>query len=419
MMGMGEKNGTKRKSRALMAGVVAAAALLTGCGNSGADSEGADFAGQSKDALQAANGTSEPGGTEQVKSGIGQLSDVESVNSLLNGRSGEAYRILTGTAHDGIYGMAGEISPYDTTNANYALRVQAGETVHEVSDLLFGIFFEDINFAADGGLYAEMVQNRSFEFTSLAKGNEMHAWSKVGDIDAEVVKDTGNHITGSTQATGADSSTQNAGEDSGQDEAAVGALNENNPSYLVLTNAGKEPAGVENRGFLDGMSIVQGASYDFSIYVRGMDGYSGPVHVELTVNNDTVAKGEIPVVTDRWEKYELALTPSTGANKGVRLKVTIDQGKAAVDMVSLFPQDTYKGRKNGLRKDLAEKLEELSPAFLRFPGGCVVEGVSIDLAYDWKDSIGVGREVSGKSPLMMPLKMLGFPGSSESRCSLM
>lgn len=399
-MGMGERNGKKRKSRVLMAGVVAAAALLTGCGNSGADSEGADFAGQSKDTLQATDGTSEPGGTEQVKNGIGQLSDVESLNSLLNGGSGENYRILTGTAHDGIYGMAGEISAYDTTNANYALRVQAGETKHEISDLLYGIFIEDINFAADGGLYAEMVQNRSFEFTSLAKGNEMHAWSKVGDIDAEVVKDTGNHITGSTQASGADRSTQNAGEDSGQDNGAGnksgidhsdGALNENNPSYLVLTNAGKEPAGVANKGFLDGMSIVQGASYDFSIYVRGMDGYTGSVHVALTVNNDTVAKAEIPAVTDKWEKYELVLTPSAGADKGVRLNVTIDQGKAAVDMVSLFPQDTYKGRKNGLRKDLAEKLEELSPAFLRFPGGCVVEGVSIDLAYDWKDSIGVDR----------------------------
>ena len=104
--------------------------------------------------------------------------------------------------------------------------------------------------------------------------------------------------------------------------------------------------------------------------------------------SDVVGSGTIENVTSEWKKYELKLTSSVTSNKNVKLQVTIPKGKIAIDMVSLFPQDTYKGRKNGLRKDLAEKLEELHPGFLRFPGGCVVEGATIETRYNWKDSIG-------------------------------
>ena len=114
--------------------------------------------------------------------------------------------------HSGIYGTAGEVSAYDTENSNYSLTVNAGDPVHEISDTLFGIFIEDINFAAAGGLYAEMVQNRSFEFTKLASGNERHAWSDVGSITANV--------------------------------RSEGGLNENNPNYICRwrTAPAKEPA---------------------------------------------------------------------------------------------------------------------------------------------------------------------------------
>ena len=262
-----------------------------------------------------------------------------------------------------VYGNAGEVSAYDKEKTNYALNIDSSNKVHDISDILYGIFIEDINFAADGGLYAEMVKNRSFEFTKLAAGNEKHGWSDVGTVTAEVEKND-----------------------------STGCLNANNPNYMVLTNNSDAPAGISNKGFLDGMSIVKNAAYKFSIYAKGIDGYTGPVHVSIMNGDKSAADADIPAITSEWKKYELTLTSTDTSNKNVNLKVTIDNGKAAVDMVSLFPADTFKGRENGLRKDLAEKLEALHPSFLRFPGGCVVEGVNLENAYDWKDSIGVGSD---------------------------
>ena len=272
------------------------------------------------------------------------------------------------TRKDGNYGIAGQVSAYDRENSNYVLTVDAADEVHEISDILYGIFFEDINFAADGGLYAELVQNRSFEYTNLAQGNEKHAWSDVGDINAVV--------------------TANDRENS---------LNQNNTNYMVMENGSDGKAGIANRGFLDGIAVTENAVYDFSVYAKGIDGYNGALYVDIMVKGDSVAHGEIPAITDDWAKYELELTSSMTAISGVTLQVTMDKGKAAVDMVSLFPRDTYKGRKNGLRKDLAEELEALTPGFLRFPGGCVIEGVNLDLAYDWKDSIGIDEN---RDPLL-------------------
>ena len=269
---------------------------------------------------------------------------------------------------DASYGVSGEISAYDPASSHYTLTVDAGNEVHEISDLLYGIFIEDINFAADGGLYAELIQNRSFEFTSLAQNNEKHAWSDVGGINAVVAVDDKEN-----------------------------GLNRNNTNYMVMENTSDGKAGIANKGFLDGMAVSENAVYDFSVYAKGLEGYTGALYVDITVNGDSVAHGEIPAVTEEWAKYELELTCTETAVSGVTLQLTMDKGKAAVDMVSLFPQDTYKGRKNGLRIDLAEKLEALTPSFLRFPGGCVIEGVSLDLAYDWKDSVGVDEN---RDPLL-------------------
>ena len=264
---------------------------------------------------------------------------------------------------EGPFGTPGKISAYDAENSDYALSIDAGDRVHEISDMLFGVFIEDINFAADGGLYAEMVQNRSFEFTKLAQGDEKHGWSDVGEIDAQVTVDD-----------------------------PAGGLNSNNTNYLVLINASDTPAGVANRGFLDGMAVTEGASYAFSVWARGLEGFTGPLYVDITVNGESAAHGEIPALTDTWALYELELTSAVTAHTGVKLEVTMGRGKAALDMVSLFPRDTFKGRENGLRRDLAEKLEALEPKFLRFPGGCVIEGLTLETAYDWKDSIGVDEK---------------------------
>lgn len=262
-----------------------------------------------------------------------------------------------------VYGKAGEAAEYSKKDSNYTLDIDASDKVHEISDMLYGIFIEDINFAADGGLYAEMVKNRSFEFTNLASGNEKHGWSDVGVVTATVNKDD-----------------------------PAGCLNPNNPNYMVLTNGSDSPAGIANGGFLDGMAVNKDAKYDFSIWARGLEGYTGPIHVAVMKGTQILAAADIPAVTAVWTNYTLEMVSSETAYQDVKLQVTIDKGKAAVDMVSLFPQDTYKGRKNGLRKDLAQKLEELHPAFLRFPGGCVVEGGNLGEAYDWKDSIGVGPD---------------------------
>lgn len=267
-----------------------------------------------------------------------------------------------------VYGTTGEISAYDAVNSNYTLDIDASDKVHDISDLLFGIFIEDINFAADGGLYAEMVQNRSFEFTQLAKGNEKHAWSDVGAIDATVVKD---------------------------DEA--GCLNCNNPNYMVLTNTSDERAGIANCGFLDGMAIEEGKNYLFSVYAKANGSYDGTIRVAITVDGAETAVAQIDGIKTEWAKYELTLQPDVTAYSEVQLEVTIEKGSVCLDMVALFPEDTYNGRRNGLRKDLAEKLEALQPAFLRFPGGCVVEGINLEKAYDWKDSIGVDEN---RQPLL-------------------
>ncbi|MDE6874963.1 MAG: hypothetical protein K2P87_10960 [Lachnospiraceae bacterium] len=262
-----------------------------------------------------------------------------------------------------VYGDPATISAYDTAQSNYTLSVDASAPVHEISDLLYGIFIEDINFAADGGLYAELVQNRSFEFTNLAAGNEKHAWKDVGEICATVVK-----------------------------EDTEGCLNVNNPNYMVLKNTSADLAGIANSGFLDGMAVTEGAEYIFSVYARGLEGYTGAIHVTLMFGSELIAEGTIDAITPEWTKYELTLKASSTVSRNLSLNVMINTGSAAIDMVSLFPKNTYKGRVNGLRKDLAEKLEALSPAFLRFPGGCVIEGATLATAYDWKDSIGVGPD---------------------------
>lgn len=258
---------------------------------------------------------------------------------------------------------ANTITAYDTEEADYSLNIDALNEIHDISDLLFGIFFEDINFAADGGLYAEMVANRSFEYTELAESDQLYGYSSVNGAALKVnVNDKAN------------------------------SLNENNTNYLVMTNTGETPAGVENKGFLDGMSVEEKTNYNFSIYAKGLDGYKGKLYVNLTVDGAVVASDVIQSLSGEWEKYELTLTSSQTAHKNVKLQVLADKGSVAADMISLFPEDTYKGRENGLRKDLCQLLEELEPKFLRFPGGCITEGESDETAYDWKDSIGVGKD---------------------------
>ncbi len=256
-------------------------------------------------------------------------------------------------------GEENTVTAYDAANSDYQLSIDAADEVHGISDMLYGIFFEDINFAADGGLYAEKVINRSFEYGELAADDELHGWSKVGEPMLSVIKGD-----------------------------KLGGLNENNTNYLVITNTTTGFAGVQNRGFLDGMAIEKGANYYFSLYAKDLKGGSTPITVNLVADGRVAATGKIPAVGTQWEKYELTLVSDITATQNVYLQVLTESGKIAVDMVSLFP-DTYKG--HGMRIDLAEKLADLQPKFLRFPGGCIIEGIDAETAYNWKDSVGVGE----------------------------
>ena len=210
---------------------------------------------------------------------------------------------------------------------------------YPISDKLIGIFFEDINYAADGGLYAELVQNRDFEYTpSDRKGDPAwcatHSWSITGDGTTTV--DT------------------------------IAPIHPNNPHYMSV----KGSLTLTNSGY-DGISLTKGEKYLLSVALRTPHAVN--IAVTLTTpEGETVAKGVLKAKgSDRWATC-----------------TTLLRASRSVDMVSLFPKNTFKGRENGLRADLAQTLADLRPRFVRFPGGCVAHGNGIDNIYDWKGSVG-------------------------------
>lgn len=231
-----------------------------------------------------------------------------------------------------------------------------------ISDKLIGIFFEDINYGADGGLYAELVQNRDFEYNQADRKNWTHsyAWSVSDGSDGVLEIDT------------------------------VMPLHANNRHYAVLRGNA-----VKNNGY-DGIPVKKGAKYRFSLYGRAPE---GNVQLEVSLvggNGLVVASEKIKVSSKNWKKVTATLMPSADADSA-ELFITPAAGRTLhVDMVSLFPQATFKGRENGLRADLAEILAGLKPKFVRFPGGCVAHGNGVDNIYDWKGSIG---ELYERKPL--------------------
>jgi len=290
--------------------------------------------------------------------------------------------------------LAAKVHANDTTDkedgspaASYVIHVDppATDETHAISDTLYGIFLEDINHALDGGLYAELVKNRSFEYGGIAGNQNKHGWSRVDTaeefLDFSVIDGT---------------------EDGS-------CLHENNPHYARLTNAsGDLRLGIYNKGYLEGMRVEDGVEYVFSVYLRSPYGYEGSVAVSLLDHGNFVAYQEITGITEEWGKYELTLQaarPKSNAGRtdsgaaapvladpGTVLLLQIDKGTVDMDMVSLMPVDTY--RDLPIRRDLGEMLEALKPSFLRFPGGCVIEGRDEESMYSWKDSIGNGAQLT-------------------------
>ena len=244
-----------------------------------------------------------------------------------------------------------------------------------ISDELIGIFFEDISSSADGGLYAELIQNGSFEFNP----NEKDGW---GPTTAWKMTRPG-HSLGKLEIRMTD------------------GIHPNNPTYLRLHTErvkeyydykGWKGFGLENAGF-DGISVKAGAKYDFSAFFRNI-GAAKQVRIVLGVpqgwgqDPKVLAEATLDVNNKKWQKYSATLTASEDCKNAILQVLVLNTGDLDVDMVSLMPQDTYKG--HGLRKDLAQVLADLKPKFMRFPGGCVVHGGGDGFwnTYRWKTTIG-------------------------------
>ena len=235
------------------------------------------------------------------------------------------------------------------------------EETKEISDLLMGIFFEDINYSADGGLYAELIQNRDFEYDpSDREGdknwNSTHSWKLEGENATFTV-------------------------------STSDPIHPNNPHYAVL-KTNQPGAALTNTGF-DGIALKAGEKYDFSLFARIPEGSkSGKLLVRLVDADDTVQGETTVTVSSRsWKTYKAVLTAKASADTRLELRPQ-SAGEIELDMISLFPQNTFKGRKNGLRPDLAQTLADMHPRFVRFPGGCVAHGDGLKNIYQWKNTIG-------------------------------
>ena len=249
----------------------------------------------------------------------------------------------------------------------------------EATGDLFGIFFEDINHAADGGLYAELIQNRAFEFDPIDNKNyhALYAWmpcqldEKNGQTDAADVS-----LTVLTES----------------------PYTKKNPHYLRIT-ANSAAAGVKNLGFNSGIALEGGETYHFSCYLRKID---EPVTVKACLigkEGQIYASCELTADASDWKKYtaDLKIAEGTSCTDANLALVCMTPGSVEVDFVSLFPAHTYKNRPNGLRKDLCEMLEAMHPKFIRFPGGCLVHDGQLDenardSMYRWKNTIGPVEE---------------------------
>jgi alpha-L-arabinofuranosidase len=234
-----------------------------------------------------------------------------------------------------------------------------------VPETLWGLFFEDINRAADGGVYAEMVLNNSFDFPK-----PLTAWQTwKGGIEGETGKLRDGVILAMNQM----------------------ATNASNPKYMHIATTAEETVGLINSGFEEGMSFKKGAAYRLTLrYRQIVPGIN--IHIFL-LNADNRPVGDVSVqlaITGNrnWQEQQMTVVTSDSATRGKLLVIFNGAGKMDLDRVSLFPVDTWRRRPGGLRADLVQKLADLNPGFFRFPGGCIVEGNQLVERYQWKNTIG-------------------------------
>lgn len=235
------------------------------------------------------------------------------------------------------------------------LVIQTKKLGAEIQPTMYGLFFEDINYGADGGLYAELVKNRSFEFPQNLMG-----WKTFGHV---TLKDDGPF--------------------------------ERNPHYVRLAYPGHDHkrTGLENEGFF-GIGVKAGEEYRFSVWARLPEGASSEkIRIEMVKPNTNAerhafASEELTIDSKEWKKYQIILKPKLTEDKSILRIFLASKGTIDLEHVSLFPVDTWKGHENGLRKDLAQALYDIKPGVFRFPGGCIVEGTDLNTRYDWKKTVG-------------------------------
>ncbi|MCR5712813.1 MAG: carbohydrate binding domain-containing protein [Prevotella sp.] len=237
---------------------------------------------------------------------------------------------------------------------NNTIEVNTKKLGASIQSTMYGIFFEDINYAADGGLYGELVKNRSFEFPQHLMG-----WQAFGCVDVE------------------------------DDNAPF----ERCPHYVILSDPGHKDrrSGLVNEGYF-GICIEKGEAYRFSVWAKAPKG-TAAIRVQLIKENSMDEKQEfveeeINITSSQWKKYTVTLNaPQT--EKQAKLRIFLKgTNSVALEHISLFPVNTFKNRENGMRRDLAQALADLKPGIFRFPGGCIVEGTDLATRYQWKNTLG-------------------------------
>jgi hypothetical protein len=240
-----------------------------------------------------------------------------------------------------------------TVQAQSVMDINTKKLGAPIQPTMYGIFFEDINYAADGGLYGELVKNRSFEFPQHLMG-----WQAFGRVEVE-------------------------------DDGPFNRC----PHYVVLSDPGHKErrTGLVNEGFF-GIGVSKGESYRFSVWAKAPQG-DATLRIQLIdessmKEHQEFAEQTLTVKSSEWQKYSVSLT-SPLTMKHAKLRIFLKgSNPVALEHVSLFPVNTYKNRENGMRRDLAQALADLHPGIFRFPGGCIVEGTDLATRYQWKNTIG-------------------------------
>ena len=250
--------------------------------------------------------------------------------------------------------LAAMLTTLGASAQSHEFLVQTGKLGATIPSTMYGIFFEDINYAADGGLYGELVKNRSFEFPDHYMG-----WSVFGNVE---LKDDGPF--------------------------------DKNPHYIRVGYSGHSDkfSGVENTGYF-GIGLEQGKEYRFSVWARCPEGGRAAIRVMLcdpsTMDErQQFTEQQVNIEGNEWKKYTAVLRSAKTVDKGTLRVMLRDGGLVDLEHISLFPTDTWNGHENGMRQDLAQALADLHPGVFRFPGGCIVEGTDLATRYQWKNSVG-------------------------------